>query len=298
MLAEKTYNENILQGIWSKVVDYCLLIKLRLSLLVVFSAVMGFLMAGVEFNSTKLILLILGGALITAASNAINQILEKDYDKLMDRTANRPLPTGRMSGTEAVLVAGITGSAGITILWFYLNPLSGLLGTLALLSYGFIYTSLKRISPIAVFVGAFPGALPPLIGWVAATGSINFYGFILFAIQFVWQFPHFWAIAWVMDDQYRKAGFKLLPSEGGRNKSSAFQTIVYTLMLLPIGLMPLFYQMAGMYSAIVITLCGVVFLFQAIKLYRECTIKSAVQLMFGSFFYLPLVQLALVLDKI
>lgn len=297
MLAQKTYTENFLGTVWSKVVDYCLLIKLRLSLLVVFSAAMGYLMAVSEVNYFKLFFLLLGGALVTSASNAINQILEKDYDKLMERTANRPLPTGRMSVTEAILVAGITGSAGITILWFYLNPLSGLLGTLALLSYGFIYTPLKRISSVAVFVGAFPGALPPLIGFVAATGAISFEAFILFSIQFVWQFPHFWAIAWVMDDQYRKAGFKLLPSEGGRNKSSAFQTIVFTLFLIPISLMPLFYQMTGMYSAIAITICGILFLWQAINLYRECSIKSAKQLMFGSFFYLPIVLMALVIDK-
>lgn len=298
MLIEKTYSSFILSAIWSRVKDYCLLIKLRLSLLVVFSAIIGYLMAVHEIHTAKFFLLMLGGALVTAASNAINQILEKDFDKLMERTANRPLPTGRMSVTEAILIAGITGCAGITILWYYLNPLSGLLGTLALLSYGFIYTPLKRISPIAVFVGAFPGALPPLIGWVAATGTISYEAFLIFCIQFIWQFPHFWAIAWVMDDQYRKAGFKLLPSEGGRNKSSAFQNIVYTLILIPVSLMPLVYEMTGTFSAIIITLCGLLFLIQAFKLYKECSIKAAKQLMIGSFIYLPIVQLALVLDKI
>lgn len=298
VLAEKTYSSTLINAFINKVVDYCQLIKLRLSLLVVFSAAMGYLMAISEIHASKIVLLMVGGALITAASNAINQILEKDYDKLMNRTSNRPLPTGRMNIPEAILIAGICGILGISILWYYLNPLSGLLGTLALLSYAFVYTPLKRISPIAVFVGAFPGALPPLIGWVAATGTISFEAFLLFGIQFIWQFPHFWSIAWVMDDQYRKAGFKLLPSEGGRNKSSALQNIIYTLILIPFSLMPMFYQFSGFYSALVIAICGIAFLFQAIKLYKECSIKAAKQLMFGSFFYLPIVLLALVFDKI
>jgi len=293
MLIEKTVPD---EGLGQKVKDYILLTKLRLSSLVIFSSAIGFLIAphGV-IDWFKISMLLLGGLLTTAGSNAFNQVIEKDYDKLMSRTANRPLPTGRMSVTEALLVAGICGVGGILILWYNFNVMAALLSAIALLSYAFIYTPLKRISPIAVFVGAIPGALPPLIGWVAATGSISQDAIVLFAIQFIWQFPHFWAIAWVCYDDYMKAGFKLLPSKEGRNKFSALQNIIYILVLIPISIIPMTLHMTGWISTSIVFAGGIMFLIPAIKLYRECTMKAARQLMFASFFYLPIVQLALLI---
>jgi len=293
MLIEKTVRD---EGLGQKVKDYILLTKLRLSSLVIFSSAIGFLIAphGV-IDWFKISMLLLGGLLTTAGSNAFNQVIEKDYDKLMSRTANRPLPTGRMSVTEALLVAGICGVGGILILWYNFNVMAALLSAIALLSYAFIYTPLKRISPIAVFVGAIPGALPPLIGWVAATGSISQDAIVLFAIQFIWQFPHFWAIAWVCYDDYMKAGFKLLPSKEGRNKFSALQNIIYILVLIPISIIPMTLHMTGWISTSIVFAGGIMFLIPAIKLYRECTMKAARQLMFASFFYLPIVQLALLI---
>ncbi len=297
MLTEGTEErEAIYTGIGQKVKDYILLTKLRLSLLVIFSSAIGYLMVPhVGIDWIKICWLLLGGLLTTSGSNALNQVSEKDYDKLMTRTANRPLPTGRMSVTEALLAAGICGVGGILILWYNFNVMAALLSAVALLSYAFIYTPLKRISPIAVFVGAIPGALPPLIGWVAATGSISNEALILFAIQFLWQFPHFWAIAWVCYDDYIKAGFKLLPSKEGRNKFSALQNIVYILVLIPVSIIPMSLHMTSWVSTGIVLFAGVLFLIPAIKLYRECTMKAARQLMFMSFFYLPIVQLALLI---
>ena len=214
----------------------------------------------------------------------------------MPRTQNRPLPTGKMSLTEAWTVAFITGIAGIAILTIYTNILSGILGAIALLLYALVYTPLKRVTPFAVFVGAFPGAIPPMLGCVAATqgfGSIGMAAILLFAIQFMWQFPHFWAIAWVSHEDYQKAGFHLLPSPGGRDKATAFQTVIYTIVLIPVSLSPFLFHMTGIISAAVILVCGIGFLLQALQLYRDCEVSSARKLMFGSFIYLPAVQLAL-----
>ncbi|MGZ4060624.1 MAG: heme o synthase, partial [Bacteroidia bacterium] len=212
----------------SKVRDYAQFIKLRLASLVVFSAAIGFVIssraAAGGFSWSKMLILVLGGFLVTGSSNGFNQIMEKNLDKLMNRTQNRPLPKDRMSFSESFVLAAIMGISGILILWIFMNPLSGILGFSALILYTIVYTPLKRITPFAVFVGAFPGAIPPLLGCVAATqgfGSITPQAWILFAGQFMWQFPHFWAIAWVLDDDYKKAGFRMLPSLGGRNKSSA-----------------------------------------------------------------------------
>jgi heme o synthase len=291
--------------VMSKVRDYAQFIKLRLASLVVFSAAIAFVIgsrvaAVPEFSWTKLLLLIVGGFLVTGSSNGFNQIIERNLDKLMNRTQNRPLPQERMNFTESFILAAIMGIAGILILWIFMNPMSGILGAAALILYTVVYTPLKRITPFAVFVGAFPGAIPPLLGCVAATsgfGNITIEAWILFAGQFMWQFPHFWAIAWVLDDDYKKAGFRMLPSLGGRNKSSAFQVLVYTLFLLPISLMPVLFGMSGIISAIIITICGIFFSYQAYNLYKECTVEAARKLMFGSFIYLPLVQIAVMIGK-
>ena len=185
--------------------DYALLGKPRLSTLVVISAVFCFVLGSNELDAEKVWWLVAGGFLVTMSSNAFNQIIERDLDKLMDRTRNRPLPDGRLSVVQATVFAVLTGLFGTLILWFKMNPLSGVLGFSALLLYSLVYTPLKRKTPFAVFVGAFPGAMPPMLGWAAATGHIGLEGMILFFVQFMWQFPHFWAIAWMLDDDYKVA---------------------------------------------------------------------------------------------
>ncbi len=300
LITEKINTTEKSTSAMSKIRDYAQFIKLRLASLVVLSAAIGFVIGSTEVDFAKMWILILGGFLVTGSSNGFNQIIEKNLDKLMDRTQNRPLPKERMSFNESLIVASVTGIVGIAILWIYMNPLSGILGALALILYTIVYTPLKRITPFAVFVGAFPGAIPPLLGHVASTngfGQIQFEAWILFAGQFMWQFPHFWAIAWVLDDDYKKAGFRMLPSLGGRDKSSAFQILVYTLFLLPISLLPVLFHMSGSVSAVIITLCGIFFSYQAYKLYKECTVAAARQLMFGSFLYLPIVQFAIMIGK-
>jgi len=282
----------------SRITDYAQLTKMRLALLVVFSAAMAFLMGSDgAIDWLKLGLLTIGGFLVTGSANAFNQVIEKDLDKLMVRTLSRPLPDSRMKPLEAIIIAITSGVAGLFILTFYMNIACGILGFLALASYTVMYTPLKRLTPFAVFVGAFPGAIPPLLGYVAATNHFGTEAWVLFAIQFIWQFPHFWAIAWVMDDDYKKAGFELLPSKGGRDKASAFQAFVYAFSLIPVGLTPWIFNITGTISMLIIVIAGIYFTLQAWRLYRDCTIDRARQLMFGSFIYLPVVQIAMVLDQ-
>lgn len=300
MIAQEVYTDRIeTTGYSAKLKDYSQFAKMRLSSLVVFSAAIGFVLApGEYFSWFKLLILTVGGFLITGASNGFNQIIEKDLDRLMDRTQNRPLPAGRMSVREGLMVASLFAFSGILLIYIFINIQSAVLGFIALLLYTLVYTPLKRKSSFAVFVGAFPGAIPPMLGWVAATGQFDINAWILFAIQFIWQFPHFWAIAWVLDEDYKKAGFKMLPSGGGRDKRSAFQTMVYAASLIPMSFIPFYFNLTGLVSAIVISICGVLFFAQSITLFRTCEVKSARQLMFGSFIYLPIVQIALLIGKI
>ena len=281
-----------------KLADYAMLTKIRLSGLVVFSAVIGYIFSGVGIQVLPLLLLTLGGMLVTASSNALNQILEKDTDAKMPRTQNRPLPTGRMLTLEAVIAAGVMGVAGIAVLSFYFNALAGVLSALSLLSYAFVYTPLKRITPLAVFIGAFPGAFPVLIGYVCATGMIDYQAMILFSVQFLWQFPHFWAIAWVSFEDYLKGGFMLLPSSSGKSRASALQCFIYCTFLLIVSMMPYFLGMMHMAGAAVVFVSGCLFLFLSYQLYRTVSSQAARLLMFGSFIYLPVVQLAFILSKI
>jgi len=282
-----------------KMRDYAALGKFRLSFLVVFSAVIGYLFGVTGFyNITSIFWLALGGMLVTAASNAINQVIEKDIDRLMARTQNRPLPADRMTVIEAIITAGVMGVTGILVLTYFFNPTAGVLASVSLLSYAFVYTPLKRISSIAVFVGAIPGALPPAIGYVCATGKIDFVAAVLFGVQFLWQFPHFWSIAWVQFDDYKKAGIMLLPSASGKTRMSAVQNIIYCLALLAASMIPYFFHMIGLISNLVIAGVGLMFLWMAVKHYYSCEDKTAKMLMFGSFLYLPVMQLALVLGKI
>jgi heme o synthase len=283
----------------AKLRAYMELLKMRLSLLVAFSCAFGYGLAlRGSVNWSTLLMLTLGGFLLSGASVCINQILEKDFDKLMSRTKNRPLPTERVSPNEALWFALICLVLSIFILWVYTNPTTVILSIVSMLLYSFVYTPLKRVGPIAVFVGAIPGALPPLLGWIAATGTITHEAMIIFGIQFIWQFPHFWAIAWVADEDYKKAGFKLLPSGGGRDLNTAIQIMIYTMFLIPLALLPAKFGMTGIDSAIVATVCGVAFFAMTLSLMKTGSQKSARLIMFGSFLYLPIVQIAFLMDKI
>lgn len=282
----------------AKLKDYFLLTKFRLTATVVLSAALGYCIAANEVNWQIILWLSIGGFMITAASNTFNQIIEKDIDKLMNRTMDRPLPAGRMTVAEALIFALMMSVGGFFVLSFLINIYCGLMGITSLLLYVLAYTPLKKISSVSVLVGAIPGAMPPLIGWVAATGQLSFEAWVLFAIQFIWQFPHFWAIAWVLHDDYQRAGFKMLPSSEGRSKGSAFQIMAYTLGLIPLSLIPFMFKMSGATSAVVISMAGIIFSVLAIKLYKNCTDQLAKQIMFFSFIYLPIVQILLVLDNI
>ncbi len=270
--------------------------KLRLASLVVFSASVSYLTVSLDIDWIRFLVLNVSGFLITGAANGFNQIIEKEFDLLMDRTKMRPLPTNRLTKMEAFWACLIILILGLFGLFYFVNLLTGFLGIIAAVSYAVIYTPLKRITPFAVFVGAIPGAIPTMMGAVAATegfGSITLIAWILFLVQFIWQFPHFWAIAWVAHDDYKKAGFSLLPSLGGRNRSSAYQILIYSLFLIPFGFLAYFYKYAGIYSAIVVAALGVYILILAYKLYKDLEISSARKLMLGSFVYLPIVQLTL-----
>ncbi|MBS1490320.1 MAG: protoheme IX farnesyltransferase [Bacteroidetes bacterium] len=278
---------------------YVELLKMRLSLLVAFSCAFGYgLATHGHVNWLTLFMLTLGGFMLSGGSVCINQIIEKDFDKVMTRTMNRPLPTGRVSVNEAIVFAAVCIVSSLLILFIFTNPLTVILSFVSMVLYSFVYTPLKRVGPVAVFVGAVPGALPPLLGWIAATGAISHEAMIIFGIQFVWQFPHFWAIAWVADDDYKKAGFKLLPSGGGKDLNTAIQIMIYTMFLIPLGLLPTRFGLTGINSAIVATVCGVAFFAQTFSLMKTGTRKSALRTMFGSFLYLPIVQIAYLLDKV
>lgn len=283
----------------AKVKAFIELLKIRLSLLVAFSCAFGYSLAvRGDIHWPSLLMITLGGFLLSGASVCINQILEKDLDKLMNRTMNRPIPTARVSANEATIFSIVCMTLSIWILWSYTNPLTVALSILSMVLYSFVYTPLKRVGPIAVFVGAIPGALPPLLGWIAATGQISHEALIIFGIQFIWQFPHFWAIAWVADEDYTKAGFKLLPSSEGKNINTVIQIMVYTMFLIPLGLLPALFGITGINSAVVATVCGVAFFAQTFSLMKTGSRQSALRIMFGSFLYLPIVQIAYLLDKV
>ncbi len=287
--------------------DFNKLIKLRLTLTVVFSASICFLMGSQQqgdINWINWAILTIGGFLVTGAANGFNEIIEKDLDKLMKRTMDRPIPSGHMTTGQALVLSLIMGIAG-TYLLLLLNFPTGVLAVFSIFLYAFVYTPMKRRSPIAVFIGAFPGALPPLIGYFAAFHEprISWIPVILFLIQFVWQFPHFWAIAWVLDEDYKRAGFRLLPTTK-QDKTSAFITLLSTIILIPVSLMPTVYLMpsgqpfGGNFYGLVALIAGLYFFWQAVQLYKNRDVASAKKLMYSSFFYLPLLQLTLLFDFI
>lgn len=283
--------------------DFSKLIKFRLTFLVVFSASISFLIGSkvqiangveTEIDWINWTMLVIGGFLVTAAANCFNEVIEVDLDRLMTRTKDRPMPAGHMTTGQGLVSGLVMGIVGTFILG-KLNLETGLLSVFSIFLYAFAYTPLKRKSPIAVFVGAIPGALPPLIGYVAAHGKIDQIAVILFLIQFVWQFPHFWAIAWVLDDDYKKAGFRLLPTTR-RDRTSAVITLISTLILIPVSLMPTFYGFGGNFIAVTSIIAGAVFSWFAVRLTMKLDLPDARKLMFCSFFYLPLVQVVLLFD--
>jgi protoheme IX farnesyltransferase len=301
MQENKTISGSVSFLLASKVKDYFQLIKFTLSFMVVFSTVVSYLLApNISFDLGQVLLLFVGGMLVTGSANAINQILEKDTDAMMKRTAKRPIASGRMSVNEGWAFVVVAGAAGCYIMYTF-SLEAALLSLFSLVLYGFIYTPLKKINSIAVLVGAIPGALPCLIGWVASfgEGQQNEWtgGWILFAIQFLWQFPHFWAIAWVAHKDYSAAGFKLLPSDKGPTKFTALQTIMYSAMMVPVGMLPYYHHMSGIVSMWIILGCNLFMVFVSIRLFIKMDVASARRVMFSSYFYLMIVFLSLYANK-
>lgn len=298
MQREQVKQFSIFDGIKQATVDFGLLVKFKLTMLVLFSAVMSF--AIVSQGAVSWIgmgFLALGGFLITGAANALNQVLERDFDRLMPRTANRPLVTGRMSVSTAVLLAGLMAMFGITILTAF-NPLTGFLGTLSLISYAFVYTPMKRSSPLAVVVGAIPGALPLIIGCVAVEGYISPMAWMLFGLQFLWQFPHFWAVAWVADEDYKKAGFYLLPSKNGeKDATTGLLSALFCLLLIASALLSYGLGLVGLVATSILVVLNAYWAWHCWKLYQTCDLAAARKQMFISFVHLPISLIVLLVDS-
>jgi protoheme IX farnesyltransferase len=289
-------------GLASKVKDYFQLIKFTLSFMVVFSTVVSFLIAPNELlyvrnKLVSVLLLFVAGMLITGSANAINQVLEKNSDALMKRTAKRPVASGRMSENEAIAFAVIAALLGVGMMWYFFNFQSAMVGLFSLFLYGFIYTPLKKINSISVLVGAVPGALPCLIGWVAATDNFSIGGWILFGIQFLWQFPHFWAIAWLAHKDYEAAGFRLLPADKGPTRFTAVQSIIYSALMVPVGFLPYYAGISGSISMWVLLACNLWMVYVSVMLFIKMDAGSARKVMFSSYFYLMIVLLSLFANR-
>jgi protoheme IX farnesyltransferase len=278
--------------------DYGQLMKFTLSFTVVFTCVICFQLAPkMGFDWLNILLLTFAGLCITGSANAINQAVEKDTDAQMKRTSNRPVAAGRLTQNQAYTFAIITGVLGVGLM-LYFNIASALLSAFSLFLYAFIYTPLKKINSIAVLVGAFPGAIPCLIGWVAATNEFSAGGWILLLIQFLWQFPHFWAIAWVSHADYSRVGFKLLPAKEGPTRFTALQCIMYAVLMIPIGLLPYYLNLTGQISMWVLLVANIFMVVQCVRLYQNMGVPAARRVMFSSYIYLPIVYLALLADKL
>ena len=297
MPKQKVYSKNMnFSAIFN---DFKQLTKVGLSLSVVFSSLAGYLLAVEEVNYIILLMLAIGGYLMVGASNAFNQIIEKDTDALMKRTMTRPLPTGRMNVSTALVIAISFTILGLAIL-YSINPKSALFGAISIFLYTSVYTPLKSVTPLSVFVGAIPGAIPFMLGWVAATNAFSIEPGMLFLIQFFWQFPHFWAIAWLQYDEYKKAGFNLMPM-GQKNRKAVVQIIIYTFCLIIVSIIPVLKRTGAFYihpiTAIILVLLGSTMLYYAFKLYKHQTNKEARQLMLSSVLYITLIQVIYVADK-
>ena len=303
---DKTITNSTSFALSGKVKDYFQLIKFTLSFMVVFSTVVSFLIAPNEQFYTRdkiisVLLLFVAGMLITGSANAINQILEKTSDGLMLRTAKRPVASGRMSVNEAGIFAFFTGVAGVFMMWKYFNTESAMVSLFSLFLYSFIYTPLKKVNSISVLVGAIPGALPCLIGWVAAygDGTISWPGaWVLFGIQFLWQFPHFWAIAWLAHKDYEKAGFKLLPADKGPTRFTAVQSVIYSTLMIPVGFLPFYTGISGIESMVILLVCNLWMVYVSVLLLMRMDAKSARRVMFSSYFYLMIVLLAIFANRV
>ncbi|MEG3657425.1 heme o synthase [Arenibacter palladensis] len=279
--------------------DFKEITKARLAVSVVFSSIAGYFLGAVEISFTSVLLLAFGGYCMVGASNAYNQVIEKDLDALMSRTKNRPIPSGRMSVNTAMAIAVLMTILGIVALYF-LNPKTAMFGAISIFLYTSVYTPLKTKTPLAVFVGAFPGAIPFMLGWVAATDNFGIEPGTLFMIQFFWQFPHFWALGWMLDEDYKKGGFKMLPT-GKKDKGTALQIIMYTIWMMIISIIPVFgftgRLQLSIVAAIIVFLMGTVMLFFAFRLYENRDNASARKLMLASVSYITLMQVVYVMDK-
>ncbi|MDI6048595.1 MAG: heme o synthase [Bacteroidota bacterium] len=283
-------------------IDFREITKARLAISVVFSSIAGFMLGIYDLHSLDwmvLLKLAVGGYCMVGASNAFNQVIEKDLDALMDRTKNRPVPAGRMSQTTALIIASLLTVVGIALL-YTINPKTAMFGAVSIFLYTSVYTPLKTMTSLSVFVGAFPGAIPFMLGWVAATGEFGIEAGTLFLIQFFWQFPHFWAIGWFLYEDYEKAGFFMLPT-GKKDKGTALQIILYTVWLILASLLPVLGYTGRLYmtpiAAIVVFLLGLWMLFYAVRLYKLRTAKAARTLMLVSVSYITLLQLVYIFDK-
>ncbi len=296
----KSVTGTVKKSTWSlTLADLKELTKVRLAVSVVFSSIAGYFLGAYEIDWMAVLLLAFGGYCMVGASNAYNQIIEKDLDALMNRTKNRPIPSGRMSSSMALLIAIILTLLGIVALYM-LNPKTALFGTLSIFLYTSVYTPLKTKSPLAVFVGAIPGAIPFMLGWVAATNDFGIEPGTLFMIQFFWQFPHFWALGWMLDDDYKRGGFKMLPT-GKKDRTTALQIILYTIWMIVISVMPVFGFTGRLHlsipSACVIFILGLLMLVFAFKLYEKKNDQAARKLMLASVIYITVIQLVFVIDR-
>ena len=286
-------------SIANTVKDFKAVTKMGLSLSVVFSSIAGYLLGAETVSFTVLILLAFGGYFMVGASNVFNQIIERDYDALMERTKDRPIPAGRMSVRTAFILASVLTIMGIVIL-YSINPQTAMFGAISIFLYTSAYTPLKTKTPLSVFVGAIPGAIPFMLGWVAATNDFGIEPGMLFMLQFFWQFPHFWAIGWFLHDDYQKAGFNMLPT-GKRDKGTAVQAILYTVWTIIVSIVPVFGFTGKLrltvVGAVIVFLVGLVMLYYAIQLFKKMTEKAARQLMLASVLYITLIQIIYVLDK-
>jgi heme o synthase len=300
MLTNKVYTTTTAAfSLRNKLRDYQQLIKFRLNLTVVLSTFFGYLLgSNGAIHWSGLLVVVIGGFLTVGAANGINQIIEKHSDKLMKRTENRPLASNRMSIEEAVIACLVMGIAGVWLISAYLNTLSGILSLISLCLYGFAYTPLKKITPFSVYVGAIPGALPTIIGFVAASGTIGMLGFILFTIQFIWQFPHFYSIAWLCDDDYKRAGLKMMPVGTGKDRKGAMQIVLFSLLLIPVSVLPYIYGYSHIITTVLLVACSALFTLQSVNLYKSLENKFAKRLMFTSIMYLPVMFLIMLVDKI
>ena len=279
--------------------DFKEITKARLAISVVFSSIAGYLLGATFINPSSLLLLAFGGYCMVGASNAFNQVIEKDLDALMNRTRNRPIPAGRMSVKTAMLIAVVMTVLGVISLYI-LNPKTAMFGAISIFLYTSVYTPLKTKTPLSVFVGAFPGAIPFMLGWVAATDDFGIEPGTLFMIQFFWQFPHFWALGWMLHEDYKKGGFKMLPT-GKRDKGTALQIVMYTIWMIVISVIPAFGITGSLQlsipGAVIVFLMGLVMLFFALKLFEKRDNASARKLMLVSVSYITLMQIVYVADK-